>query len=265
MSDQVTGATLAAASAEGSAIAVATVIGATGAIPMGARVALLADGTKLGQISPDVDDELLPRLRSAIDSHQSSALVLAADGDEVEVYIEVTEPAAELIVVGGGHIGRSLSFVGHHVGLSVTVIDDREAYANRERFPEADRVICADIVETLRTLQIGPASFIVIVTRGHKQDEAALREVVGSAVRYIGMIGSKRRVTAVFQHLLEEGLAKADLERVHSPVGVDIGAETPEEIAVSILAEIIQVRRGGSLQAMTKTRPRAATAPSRPA
>jgi xanthine dehydrogenase accessory factor len=136
--------------------------------------------------------------------------------------------------------------MGAHAGFHVTVLDDREDYANAERFPMADHVICGDFATELDHMDIDGTTYIVLVTRGHKQDELGLRHVVGSRAGYVGMIGSRRRVAAVLQHLREEGVPEEQLARVHAPIGLDIGAETPEEIAVSIIAEIIAVRRGGS-------------------
>src|SRR3712207_3958227 len=160
--------------------------------------------------------------------------------------VEVVEAPARLVIVGGGHIGRSLCRMGAECGFSVTVIDDRPDYANRERFPEADRVICADFEAALGELPVDHNSYIVLVTRGHKQDELSLRSLVVRPAAYLGMIGSKRRTGAVLQHLADDGFDAEALTRVRTPIGLDIGAETPEEIAVSILAEMIMVRRGGS-------------------
>ncbi|HTE83356.1 MAG TPA: XdhC family protein, partial [Dehalococcoidia bacterium] len=162
-----------------------------------------------------------------------------------QVLIEVIEAPATLLVVGAGHIGRSLAKIGAEAGFSVAVLDDRPDYASPELIPEADRVICADFEEALHAFPINPNTYIVMVTRGHKQDELSLRVTVTSPAGYVGMIGSRRRTSAVLQHLLEDGIPKAALDRVHTPIGLDIGAETPGEIAVSIIAEIIMMRRGG--------------------
>ena len=167
---------------------------------------------------------------------------------------EVTESPVSLLIVGGGHIGQSLAAIGAEAGFSVAVLDDREAFANSERFPSADRVICGDIAEELARYKITSSTYIVLVSRGHKQDEAGLRTVVESDAALGGMIGSKRRVSTVLTHMAREGIARDALERVHTPIGLDIGAETPEEIAVSIVAEIIAVRRGGTGARMSAVR-----------
>ena len=175
--------------------------------------------------------------------------------DAYEVMIEIVEAPVTLLICGGGHIGLSLATIGEHVGFSVAVMDDREMYANRERFPMADRVMSGDFTEMLAGFPIGPNTYIVMVSRGHKQDETCLRAVVNRGAAYVGMIGSKRRVSTVLRHLAEEGLDIDALERVYTPIGFDLGAETPEEIAVSIIAELIAVRRGGSGRPMRDGRP----------
>jgi xanthine dehydrogenase accessory factor len=172
-----------------------------------------------------------------------------------EIMVELTEAPVTLLIIGGGHIGLSLATIGEHAGFSVAVMDDREMYANPERFPMADFVKHGDFTELLAGFPIGSNTYIVMVSRGHKQDETALRAVVDRGAGYVGMIGSKRRVSTVLRHLAEEGLPAEALERVYTPIGFDIGAETPEEIAVSIMAEIIMVRRGGSGKQMREGRP----------
>jgi xanthine dehydrogenase accessory factor len=257
------------AASGGPGVAVATVIRATaGAAAEGAKLLVRADGSRLGSLGGGALEEA-----AAADAHaaltrlprtQVESVFYASDGarlrrvdsgpDEIEVMIEVTERPATLLIVGGGHVGQSIATIGEHIGLSVVVLDDREAFANAERFPMADRVICGDFVEELRRFPIDAGTYIVLVSRGHKQDEASLREVVDSDAAYVGMIGSRRRVSTVLTHLAREGCSRAALERVHTPIGLDIGAETPEEIAVSIVAEIIAVRRGGSGAKMSELR-----------
>jgi xanthine dehydrogenase accessory factor len=160
-----------------------------------------------------------------------------------------------LLICGGGHIGLSLATIGAHVGFSVAVMDDREMYANPERFPMADKVQAGAFEVMLRDFPITSTTYVVMVSRGHKQDETALRSVLGRGARYVGMIGSKRRVATVLRHMAEQGVPIDELERVYTPIGFDLGAETPEEIAVSIVAELIAVRRGGSGRPMHEGRP----------
>ena len=254
----------------GAPVAVATVIrGPQASRPaVGEKLLVRADGSRLGSLAGGELEEAI-----AADSHaaltrlprkQVESLFYRADGtrlhrleagaNEFEVMIEVAERPATLLIVGGGHIGQSLAAIASQVGFSVAVLDDRAAFANIERFPTADQVICGDFVEELRRFSIDAHTYIVLVSRGHKQDELSLREVATSEAAYVGMIGSRRRVGAVLTHLTREGLPQEALARVHTPIGLDIGAETPEEIAVSIIAQIISVRRGGSGTAMSELR-----------
>jgi len=250
----------------GGPVAVATVVRAAPAgaeqqgatLPMGAKLLVRRDGTRLGSLAGgEFEEAVAEDCAAALTSarrNQAESRFYSRDGSRLEraspdcfeVLVEVTERPASLLIVGAGHVGHSLAVLGAHVGFAVTVIDDRAAFANEERFPMADRVICGDIIEEIGKIDIGETMYVVLVSRGHKQDEEGLRAVVDSGAAYVGMIGSRRRVGTVLTHLAREGYDRAVLERVHTPVGLDIGAETPEEIAVSILAEIIAVRRGGS-------------------
>ncbi|HEX4945289.1 MAG TPA: XdhC family protein [Blastocatellia bacterium] len=165
---------------------------------------------------------------------------------ETRLLFEIARPPLELIVCGGGHVGLAVAQAGVFLGFRVTVIDDRTEFVARDRFPdERIRLIADDFVVALQSLKITPASHLVIVTRGHKHDEICLQEVIDKPARYIGMIGSRRRTTTIRAHLKREGVSAELLRRVYAPIGLDIGAQTPEEIALAILAEIIMIRRGG--------------------
>ncbi len=170
----------------------------------------------------------------------------APEGDAYQVMIEVHERPATLLIIGAGHVGKALATIGEMCGFSIEIVDDRPEYANAERFPKADRITCGRFDEVLDGYPIDANTYVVSVTRGHKHDETSLRLVAASNAAYVGMIGSKRRVGAVLQHLIDDGVDRGAVERVHTPIGLHIGAETPEEIAVSIMAEIIRVRRGGT-------------------
>lgn len=165
---------------------------------------------------------------------------------ETRLLFEIARPPLELIVCGGGHVGQAVAQVGVFLGFRVTVIDDRAEFAGRDRFPdERINLITDDFVAALESLKITPASHLVIVTRGHKHDEICLREVIDKPARYIGMIGSRRRTTTIRAHLKREGIADELMRHVYAPIGLDIGAQTPEEIALAILAEIVMIRHGG--------------------
>ncbi len=170
----------------------------------------------------------------------------------LDVFYQYYEPSPRLIIVGAGHIGAALARIAKVNAFQVTVIDDRPAFANRTRFPDADAIVVGPMADTLRDMPMDPFTYVVLVTRGHRLDFECLLAMLDKSVPYIGMIGSKRRVRAVFQLLEEEkGIARERLRNVYAPIGLDIGAETPAEIATAIMAEIILVRRGGTGQPMS--------------
>ena len=164
-------------------------------------------------------------------------------GGTLEVFVEPVLPLVELYIFGAGHVATSLYRVARIVGFDTTVIDDRESYASRERFPEAQEVIAEDFEKAMARLSPNESSYIVIVTRGHRDDMRVLRWAVQTPARYVGMIGSKRKTIGIFKELQKEGIPAHLFDRVHAPIGLDIGAITPEEIAVSITAELIARRR----------------------
>jgi xanthine dehydrogenase accessory factor len=173
-------------------------------------------------------------------------------GGRLQIFFEVLPAPPRLIVVGAGHIAVPLAKIAKVLDFHVTVIDDRLLYANRERFPDADEVLVGDMAQMLKEMTITPSCYIVLITRGHKYDEPCLREIIHSQAKYIGMIGSRRRIKACFQRFRdEEKIAEEIIERVYAPIGLDIATETPAEIALSILAELIKVRRGGKAASLS--------------
>jgi len=142
-------------------------------------------------------------------------------------------------------VGRALAELSGRVGFAVTVIDPRRELANAERLPSADEIIVEEFVPVAESLPLGPDAYVVVVTPNHEYDEEVVRAILGKTYRYIGMIGSRKKVATVISHLREAGFAEKQIEDLHSPIGLDIAAETPEEIAVSILAELVECRRGG--------------------
>lgn len=152
-------------------------------------------------------------------------------------------PEPVLLILGGGHIAMPLCELGSKLGFSVTVVDDRPYFANKERFPGADRVVCESFEKCFDSLQFHPYTYVIIVTRGHRYDLVCLRAIVNKTWRYAGMIGSKRRVREIMKQLLAEGVSSEIIGRINSPIGLEIGAVTPEEIAISILAQIIAYLR----------------------
>jgi xanthine dehydrogenase accessory factor len=166
----------------------------------------------------------------------------------VELYVEVRRPVLDLVIVGAGHIARPMCRMGADLGYRVWVLDDRPDFATRERFPDAHRVIQADFSDPFRDVPVHAGTHILLVTRGHKYDYDCLVRVLAAdpGPAYVGMIGSRRRVRATFVQLVDDGVPRARLGAIHAPVGLDIGAETPEEIAVAVAAELVKVRRGGT-------------------
>jgi xanthine dehydrogenase accessory factor len=267
---------IAAALEGGSPVLVATVIAAPAGAPaeIGAKMLVRPDGSSAGELGDDnLDAAVLAEAPDAFRRHAVETIYIdgsgrrvnrldAAEGDVYQVMLEVHERPARLLIVGAGHVGKALATIGQMCGFSIEIVDDRPEFANSERFPEADRITCGRFDEVLEGHPIDSNSYVVCVTRGHKHDETSLRLVAPSAAAYVGMIGSKRRVGAVLRHLIDEGIDPRAVERVHTPIGLDIGAETPEEIAVSIMAEIIRARRGGSALPMREVnRPRGGVAP----
>jgi xanthine dehydrogenase accessory factor len=178
-------------------------------------------------------------------------LDLPGTGGKAEVFFDVIPAVRKVIIVGAGHLAIPLVKFAKILGFHITVIDDRVLYANRERFPDVDEVIVGAMAETLRGIEITPHTYIVLITRGHQFDEPCLREVIHSPAKYIGMIGSKRRIKACFIRFRDEdGIPEELLKRVYAPIGLDIKAESPEEIALSIISEMVKVRRGGTAQSL---------------
>jgi xanthine dehydrogenase accessory factor len=165
-------------------------------------------------------------------------------GGQMDVYIEPIEPSPELYIVGAGHVGFHLARLAGEVGFRVHVADDREKFANAERFPTAVEIVVEDIPSWIAAARIPPHAYVVIVTRGHTNDLEALRALAPRDLRYLGLIGSRAKVARIYDALVEDRMPAGLLERVHAPIGLDIGAVTPQEIAVSILAELIAVKHG---------------------
>lgn len=173
---------------------------------------------------------------------------LRSGPDGVEFYLEIRRPLRELVVVGAGHVAQPMAHLGSLLGYRVTVLDDRPDFATRERFPDANRLVRADFSDPFADVRIHERSHLLLVTRGHKYDYECLIRALRTdpPPAYIGMIGSRRRVRATYVQLVDEGIDRLLLERIHAPVGLDIGAETPEEIAVAVAAELVMLARGGT-------------------
>jgi len=242
---------------EGKEAALVTIVSATGSTPReeGAKMLVKPDGTIAGTIGgggleAQVIEEAVGVIKLGKPKHLHMSLTAKEAGEagmicggDLEVFIEPILTTPTMYIFGGGHISLSLSQMGKLLGFKIAIIDDRAEYANAERFPEAEMVLAGDFTKAFSKLKIDKTSYIVVVTRGHQHDELVLEWAVGTPAKYIGMIGSQTKVKTTFTHLLAKGVSQKTLDSVHSPIGLEIGAQTPEEIAVSILAEIIKVCR----------------------
>jgi xanthine dehydrogenase accessory factor len=198
-------------------------------------------------------EAILQEAEGRLQKEESKQLILTLPGSEgkAEVFFDVIPAVRKVIIVGAGHLALPLVQFAKILGFHITVLDDRVMYANRERFGDVDELLVGDMAETLRGIKITPNTYIVLITRGHQFDEPCLREVIHSPAKYIGMIGSKRRIKACFIRFRdEEGIPEELLKRIYAPIGLDIKAESPEEIALSIISEMVKVRRGGKAQSL---------------
>ncbi|MGJ5817667.1 XdhC family protein [Paludibaculum fermentans] len=241
----------------GQKCALATIVQANGSIPSytSAKLLVREDGSITGTIGGGcVEAEVWTAAREVMETGKPRRLnfSLGQDaaydnglicGGQLEVFIEPIEPQPRAFIFGAGHISKSLCQVASLIGFATTVIDDRESFANRERFPIADDIVAGEYEEIFPRLEITSSSYLVIVTRGHRDDMRILRWAVTTPARYIAMIGSKRKVIGVVRELEKEGIPAESFQRVSAPMGLDIGAQSPEEIAVSVAAEMIAVRR----------------------
>ncbi len=243
----------------GEEVALVTIVSANGSTPqrVGAKMLVYADGRVLGTIGGGCYEneaqwkarEVL-KTRKAVTVKYELADDFAAEsglicGGQMEVFIEPIEPSPTVYIFGAGHVGQYVGRSAHEAGFRVHVVDDREKFANRERFPDAAAIVVDDIPEWLARTALPTSSYAVIVTRGHRHDLDALRALATKNLRYLGLIGSRAKVKRIYDVLAADGtVAIEQLERVHAPIGLDIGAVTPQEIAVSIVAELIAVRRG---------------------
>jgi xanthine dehydrogenase accessory factor len=237
--------------------AVATIVNVRGSIPSfkTAKMLVRDDGSIVGTIGGGcVEADVWQAAREVMESEKPRSLKFDLNqdpkydtglvcGGTLEVFVEPVLPPALLYVFGAGHVAFNLCQTAAGAGFDVVVADDRSSYATRERFPAAREVHALDFDEAMKVLDPNESSYIVIVTRGHRDDMNILRWAVQTRARYVGMIGSRRKVIEIFKNLQKEGLPAHLFDRVHAPVGLDIGAVTPEEIAVSITAELIGVRR----------------------
>ncbi len=218
---------------------------------LGAKLMLINEGSeKKGSLNLTWLEKQVEQLVRAREYNGMFAVANLVNPDKPEqsatVMIDPTLETPELIIFGGGHIAQPLANIGNLLDYRVTVVDDRPDFASPGRFTGVYKTICCSFDEVENYLKLGPASSVVIATRGHMNDMDCLRRVIRYPVAYLGMIGSRRKVKAIREQLLEDGIEMEKIEKVHMPIGLDIGAQTPAEIAVCIAAELVKERRGGS-------------------
>ena len=244
----------------GQKCALATIVQVNGSIPSyeSAKLLVREDGSMVGTIGGGcVEAEVWNAAREVMETERPRHLnfSLGQDaaydnglicGGQLSVFVEPVVPQPRVFIFGAGHISKSLSKVAAMAGFEPVVIDNREQYANRERFPDAVEVIAEEYDDAFPKLTIRDTSYIVIVTRGHRDDMRVLRHAAATPARYIAMIGSKRKVIGVVKELEKEGLPRASFDRLFAPMGFEIGAITPEEIAIAVVAEMIAVRRNAA-------------------
>jgi xanthine dehydrogenase accessory factor len=241
----------------GQKCAVATIVQVNGSIPSyeSAKLLVREDGSMIGTVGGGcVEAEVWTAAREVIDTEKPKHLnfSLGQDaaydnglicGGQLNIFVEPVIPQPRAFIFGGGHVSKSLSKVANLAGFATTIVDDREAFANKERFPEAEGVYADEYENVFPQLEITSSSYLIIVTRGHRDDMRVLKWAVTTPARYIAMIGSKRKTISVIKQLEKEGMPRDAFEKIFAPMGLEIGAESPEEIAISVVAEMIAVRR----------------------
>ena len=253
----------------GQKCALATIVQVNGSIPSyeSAKMLVREDGSMLGTIGGGcVEAEVWTAAREVIDTNKPRHLTFSLGqdaaydnglicGGQLNIFVEPVAPEPQAIIFGGGHVSKSISKVANLAGFSTIIVDDRETFANQDRFPEADATFADEYEKVFPQLNVTSSSYLIIVTRGHRDDMRVLKWAVTTDARYIAMIGSKRKTISVVKELEKEGLARHLFEKVFAPMGLEIGAESPEEIAISVVAEMIAVRRapGADWKALSKS------------
>jgi xanthine dehydrogenase accessory factor len=241
----------------GQKCALATIVQVKGSIPSyeSAKLLVREDGSIVGTVGGGcVEAEVWNAAREVIETERPRHLTFSLGqdaaydnglicGGQLNIFVEPVVPQPRAFIFGGGHVSKSISKVASLAGFSTIIVDDREAFANRERFPEAEETYAEEYEAVFPKLTVTSTSYLIIVTRGHRDDMRVLRWAVTTPARYIAMIGSKRKTISVVHELEKEGIPREAFERVFAPMGLEIGAESPEEIAISVVAEMIATRR----------------------
>ena len=242
---------------KGSQGALATIVRHLGSTPRkdNAKMLIRDDGSSLGSVGGGcVEAEVWSKAQEVIRSGRAILVNYTMTekdaendglicGGTVEIFIEPILSDPQLIIMGAGHLGQAIARLAGPLGFKVMVLDDRDSFASRERFPNADKLIVDSFDHGLDQLAIQQSSFILVVTRGHRHDQLATERATQTDACYIGLVGSRRKIKIIVEKLLEKGVPPATLRRLYAPIGLDIGSETPEEIAISVMAELIAVRK----------------------
>ena len=242
---------------EGQKCAVATIVQVNGSIPSfeSAKMLVREDGSMMGTVGGGcVEADVWNAAREVIETekpkHLSFSLSQEAAYDEglicggqLNIFVEPVIPQPRALIFGGGHVSKGISRIASLAGFATSIIDNREAFANAQRFPEAEATFAEEYEDVFPKLPVNSSTYIIIVTRGHRDDMRVLRWAITTPARYIAMIGSKRKTISVVRELEKEGISREAFDNVFAPMGLEIGAETPEEIAISVVAEMIALRR----------------------
>lgn len=242
----------------GERAAVATIVRRLGSTPRkdAAKMLIRQDGTALGSVGGGcVEAEVWQAAAEVIRTGRPELLrheLTEEDaeneglicGGTVEIFVEPIVPDPHLLILGAGHLGQAICRLAHNVGFEVTIIDDRAEFASQQRFPDAGRILVRPLETPLDDLAPGPGTSILIVTRGHRHDQLATEQAIRTDAGYVGLVGSRRKIKMIVEALLEKGYPPERFRNLYAPIGIPIGSETPEEIAVSVVAELIALRKG---------------------
>lgn len=245
---------------KGEVVALATITDMKGSTPRdrGSMMAIWADGRNIGSVGGgNIEFAVIEKAKACIEALKDEEVKydLTDEGDlhmqcggKATVFIKVFKPQPKMIIAGAGHVGIELYKIAKQMNFYTVILDDREEFANAERFPEADEIIVGNIGEQMAAYPVTANTYIIIVTRGHASDGEALKAVAETEAKYIGMIGSKKKTEFLMKKLLDEGVSRQALEKVYAPVGLDISSEEPNEIALGIVAEMLLIKNEGSLK-----------------
>jgi len=249
---------------KGKELAIATITSAKGSTPreVGTKMVVLGDGSIHGTIGGGpLEKRVIDLCLEAIEEGKSHSIHLPLDtegvemicGGEIDIFIEVYKNKPKLLIAGGGHVGYAIYEMAALLDFDIVVFEDREEFLTKDRFPKASELVLGDMKDNLKDYPIDDNTYITIVTRGHAYDEECLEVVVGSDAKYIGAMGSKKKVITMMNNLKDKGIAQEQLDKAYAPIGLKLSNETPEEIAVSIISEILLIKNQGELIHMKDT------------